>query len=185
MLQETAQPVDFDITNPLHYTVANNHDAVYNLLTVKYKLMPPDSAAETVQAAEYALSVYGEKFAHDMAMIHPDKEALLREAGHFSSCCGNKIHSNLLDDVRTLDQLIAERDRLQNELDNTSYRTPEDRQAVVDELDKIKALILIKQNTKPPQQAGGGITMDKTQQYLLLGLTALGLMWLGSKLFGK
>lgn len=81
-----AQEIQFDIHNPVDYTVANNHDAVYQLI-IKYGMPAPQTPAETLEAAHIAVDRFGDAFAHDMALIHPDLQSLLDETGHSGSGC--------------------------------------------------------------------------------------------------
>lgn len=86
--QPAEQEIKFNIHDPVDYTVANNHDAVYQLI-VKYGMPAPQTPTETLQAAHIAVDRFGDAFAHDMALIHPDLQALLSETGHSGQGCSN------------------------------------------------------------------------------------------------
>lgn len=177
----------FDITNPLHYTVANNYSAVCQLITGKYQMPAPNGYGEAVQACQVALDMKGERFAQDIAMLHPDKDVLLSAAGHYGSCCGNKSSFSAPStdmDNRTLEELKNELAKQEALLAAGNFATEADKKAVVDNIEYLKALIAKKlgQATSPKPGEGPATDKDNTNKSLFIfGIIALSILAISKK----
>ena len=165
---EKVHKADFDITNPIDYTVANNHDLVWGLLVNKYKMPAPKTPMETCEAAKLAVLKFGEPFANDMAMLHPDLDALLKETGHYGNCCSEK--SNLVTDniSYNLPLLQKELDELVEKL-NSGISDPFLRQQTVDRIAWLK--VTIASQSKPGAQPG--TSNPQSNNLMILGVLGI------------
>ncbi len=170
------------ITNPLHYIAANNTEETIDLL-VKYGFPEPASECELYDFVSKAASEHGDRFVLDITALHPDKEMLLETLAD-SKFNGDDYKGHFA--LASVDAINLEIQFLRSQL--SAMGPNGDELAVRNIKDKIEYLrTLLESKNKntalvvpQPNQVE---TIHKTNQYILIALAALALMYFGSKIF--
>lgn len=149
------------------YQIALNNPFDFNSVLQKYNLPVPQSASEYTQAVDYAVDNYGNYFVNDLQAIQNQKNAI---------ALNEQAYKHQLD-TSSVQQLKDELIRLNLKLNYAQDTTS--REYVLDKVAYVQKLIIQKQenttNTTNP--------IHKNNQTILLILTALALMYVGSKIF--
>jgi len=164
----------YNALNPIHYIALHNENEVLPMLTQQYALPMPKSHAEYFSMVDYATAQYGDTFIDSMISVHPDRELFVRKSGF--------TPDNYVVSVKqyNLSQLNSELESL-----TAQFGKATDSASKIELLDTIAFVqkqIIEKQKQAPTTELPGN-SIHKTNQYLLLALTAIVLMFIGSKIF--
>jgi len=168
----------YNINNPLHYITANKPVETITLIQ-KYGFDYPQTEGELYESVDRAAKHHGESFIADMTKIHPDKHAVMLYSNMVNSEYANPFITQLAKgNISVLETEIASL--------TAHYKQGGSAEEDADFKEKIDFLQNLIASAK--QQNGGTLPTDqpnihKTNQYILIAIVALALMFLGSKIF--
>lgn len=145
----------------------NNFNEVSSLLMQKYNLPAPDNADEITTAVEVAADNYGNEFINDLYNVQLQKNTILQNEVAYK----NQLDSSSKEQLR--DELI----RLNLKL--TQAQDIPSREYILDKVAYVQKLIIQKNEENKPNLS----SIHKNNQMLLLALTVIALMFVGSKIF--
>jgi hypothetical protein len=148
----------------------NNYNDFLSLLMQKYNLPAPADTNEAITAVNYAADTFGGEFVNDIYNIQLNRNAIAAQELAYKA----KL------DASTKEQLKEELVRLKFNLDQANDIAT--REYILDKTAYVQKLIIQKQEEKSPITIAG---IHKNNQTLLLILTAIALMFIGSKIFNK
>ena len=147
--------------------IAINNPYEFSVLLQKYQLPAADNANEAITALDYALNNYGNNFAFDLQNIEIQKMAVAET---------EKTYKNQLDS--------SNKEQLKEEIVkwNAKLNYAQDiqtREYILDKVAYIQKLIINKTENNSPKSFS---QIHKNNQLLLLVLTTIALMFIGSKI---
>lgn len=162
---------NLDITNPLHYTCANNADGVMEIVVRKYNMPPPLDIYELIDAATYILETKGKEAEDDLRAAHPDySKKYTTKLLWYSYITENK--------GLTTEEINAKIATLESELEGEKYVSQDVRDEVEEKIKALRVLLMQKNN-------GGESKLNIMNNKLLIGIAIFALLIFGSKLFNK
>lgn len=172
----------FDINNPLHYIAANKPEETIKTLQF-YGFSYPQTQAELIQAIDLGVHEHGEAFVKALTQNHPDMLPILRYSNiinaDYATSFSNAKPETLKIEIESLkSQLVA----AQDDKDKTSE--------ISEKIDFINRLLIERSSVSQPPVAltpGAGPTdpstsIHKTNQYILIAIAVVLLMFFGSKI---
>lgn len=164
----------YNALNPIHYIALHNENEVLPMLTQNFGLPMPRNHQEYFKTVDYATAQFGDSFIDSMIAVHPDRDLFKAQSAATDTNYVQRVAQY------SLDQLNSELDTLTNALRNE--KTISGKVELLDTIAFVQKKIIEKQ-----KQGGATIaspeSIHKTNQYLLLALVAVVLMFLGSKIF--
>lgn len=151
------------------YQIAFNNPQEMALLMQKYNLPIAENASELATAIDFATKQYGNNFVNDVANVQAQKNALNQSQVAYK----NQLDSFTFSQLK--DELIKWNTKLQQVNDIAS------REYILDKVAYIQKLMIQKSSNNSNENLFSSI--HKNNQTLLLILTALSLMYIGSKIF--
>lgn len=154
--------------NQLHQIALYNPNDVAALLQQKYGLPVPENPIELAQAVDYAYDQFGNTFSNDLNFLQIQKNIIANQEIAFKQKLDSSNQNQLKEEIIRLDVKLRQ------------SQTLEDREYFLDKIAYCQKLLLQKVEIGTPTNEN---KVNKQNQMLLLGLTALALMFIGSKIF--
>jgi len=163
----------YNALNPIHYIALHNENEVLPMLTQNFGMPMPRNHTEYFGMVDYATAQYGDSFINSMISVHPDRDLFAVKS--------TSTPDNYVSNVKqyNLNQLNSELDSLTGQFKNAT--TAASKIELLDTIAFVQKQIIEKQKQAPTASTPESI--HKTNQYLLLALIAVVLMFLGSKIF--